>query len=329
MQTETMPTERTQSETMPPRAMQIGIQLPEVERFVAWPEVIAMAKRAEAVGFDALWLGDHLLYDLPNPAGGSGATSTIQRGPWEVWTSLAAIAAVTTRIELGPLVASTSFHAPAMLAKQAATVDAISGGRLIAGLGAGWNEREYTAFGFAYDRRVSRFEEAFTIIRTLLREHRIDFSGQFNELRDCVIDPPPSRPGGPPLMIGSVSDRMLRITLPHVDAWNVWWALFGNTPEGFAEVRERVEQTCVEVGRDPAEVQATAAVYLQLDGGAGRVMGDVRGRRMVPVRGTQQEIADQLAGFAAAGAASIQLVVDPITEASIDHLGGVLELLRR
>ena len=119
-----------------------------------------MARTAEGVGFDSLWLGDHLLYDLP---GG------VTRGPWEAWTALAALAAVTERVELGPLVASTSFHAPAMLAKQAATVDAISGGRLILGLGAGWNEREYRAFGFPYDHRVSRFEEAFAIIRGLLR----------------------------------------------------------------------------------------------------------------------------------------------------------------
>ena len=106
-----------------------------------------MARRAEAAGFDSIWVGDHLLYDLPD-----GST----RGPYEAWTTLAAIAAVTEHVEIGPLVASTSFHAPAMLAKQAATVDAISGGRLIVGLGAGWNKREYDAFGFAYDKRVGR-----------------------------------------------------------------------------------------------------------------------------------------------------------------------------
>ncbi len=177
------------------RPCRVGIQLPEVERRVEWPELIAMARAAEAVGFDSLWLGDHLLYDLP---GG------VTRGPWEVWTSLAALAAVTERVELGPLVASAGFHAPAMLAKQAATVDAISGGRLILGLGAGWNEREYRAFGFPFDRRVARFEEAFTIIRTLLRDGRIDFAGEFYRLEDCVLDPPPARPGGPPLLLGSI-----------------------------------------------------------------------------------------------------------------------------
>src|SRR3954466_12766151 len=148
-----------------PRPCRVGVQLPEVERRVGWAELISMARTAEAVGFDSLWLGDHLLYDPPD-----GST----RGPWEVWTSLAALAAVTERVEIGPLVASTSFHPPAMLAKQAATVDAISGGRLILGLGAGWNEREYRAFGFPFDHRVSRFEEAFTIVRGLLREGRMD-----------------------------------------------------------------------------------------------------------------------------------------------------------
>ncbi len=305
------------------RPCRIGIQLPEVERFVPWPEYAAMARRAEAVGFDSLWVGDHLLYDLPAPSG----SGTIQRGPWEVWTSLAAIAAVTSRIEIGPFVASTSFHAPAMLAKQAATVDAISGGRLIAALGAGWNEREYTAFGFPFDNRVSRFEEAFTIIRTLLREHRIDFAGRFYRVENGVLDPPPARPGGPPLMLGSVSDRMLRIGLPHIDSWNVWWSLYGNTPQGFAEVRERVEQVCREVGRDPTEVEATAAVYVQLEGGLGRVMGDHRGHTMLPVRGGIDELAEQIRAFADVGAAHVQLVLDPITEATIDHLGSVLAVL--
>ncbi|HSG86354.1 MAG TPA: LLM class flavin-dependent oxidoreductase, partial [Candidatus Limnocylindrales bacterium] len=120
------------------RPIRVGVQLPEVEREVRWPELRAMARLAEDVGFDSLWVGDHLLYRFA-----SGET----RGPWEAWTTLAGLAEATERIALGPLVASTSFHSPAMLAKQAATVDEISGGRLILGLGAGWNETEYRAFG--------------------------------------------------------------------------------------------------------------------------------------------------------------------------------------
>ena len=176
------------------RPCKIGVQLPEVERFVPWPEYLDLARRAEEAGFDSIWVGDHLVYDLPD-----GST----RGPYEAWTTLAAIAAVTERVEIGPLVASTGFHAPAMLAKQAATVDAISQGRLIVGLGAGWNRREYDAFGFPYDRRVSRFEEALAIIAPLLREGRTTFHGQFYDVDDCVLDPRPVREGGPPIMLGS------------------------------------------------------------------------------------------------------------------------------
>jgi probable F420-dependent oxidoreductase len=300
------------------RPCKVGIQLPEVERRVEWPELITMARTAEAVGFDSLWLGDHLVYDLP---GG------VTRGPWEVWTSLAALAAVTERVELGPLVASAGFHAPAMLAKQAATVDAISGGRLILGLGAGWNEREYRAFGFPFDRRVARFEEAFGIIRSLLRDGRVDHEGEFYRLENCVLDPPPARPGGPPLLLGSVGPRMMAIALPHVDAWNVWWADYGNTVDGFTAVRDRVLEACEQAGRDPATVASTAAVLVRLPGGAGRLMGDYAGSNSPPVQGAATEIAAHVAAMADAGADHVQLVVDPITIESIEVLGGVLDAL--
>ena len=303
-----------------PRPCRIGLQLPEVERRVEWPELFSMARLAEDVGFDALWLGDHLLYDLP---GG------VTRGPWEVWTSLAAVAAVTERVELGPLVASTSFHAPAMLAKQAATVDAISGGRLILGLGAGWNEREYRAFGFPYDHRVSRFEEAFTVIRSLLREGRVDFDGDYYRVQDCVLDPRPVRPGGPPLMLGSTGPRMLRIGLPHVQSWNIWWSDYGNSPEGFTAVRDRVEQAAAGAGRSPGEVEATAAVLVTLPGGSGRLMGETYNAPVLPVTGSADDIAAHLAAMADAGATQLQLVVDPITHASVELLAEVLAVLDR
>jgi probable F420-dependent oxidoreductase len=303
-----------------PRPCRVGIQLPEVERRVDWPELISMARAAEAVGFDSVWLGDHLLYELP---GG------VTRGPWEAWTGLAALAAVTERVELGPLVASTSFHSPAMLAKQAATVDAISGGRLILGLGAGWNEREYRAFGFPYDHRVSRFEEAFAIIRTLLRDGRVDFHGTYYRVDDCVLDPGPARPGGPPLMLGSTSPRMMSIALPHVDAWNVWWSQYGNTPEGFAALRNRVEDAAVRAGRAPGEVEATAAVLVGLPGGSGRLMGNKYNAAVAPVQGSAADISAHLEAMAAAGASHVQLVVDPITLASIEWLGAVLDTLDR
>ena len=296
----------------------VGVQLPEVERAVPWPEMVAMARTAERVGFDSIWLGDHLLYDLPDG---------VVRGPWEVWTALAALASVTERVELGPLVASTSFHAPAMLAKFAATVDAISGGRLILGLGAGWNQREYSAFGFAYDKRVSRFEEAFTIIRELVRTGRSNVRGAYYDVVDCVLDPRPVRPGGPPLMLGSVSPRMMRIGLPHVDAWNVWWSDYGNDAEGFAALRTRVEDAAEQAGRTAGEVEATAAVLVQLPGGAGRLMGETyndRAVQPVPVGG----LTEHLHAMADAGAVHLQLVLDPVTVESIETVGDSLREFR-
>ena len=296
------------------RPCKVGVQLPEVERFVPWPEYIELAQRAEAAGYDSIWVGDHLLYDLPD-----GST----RGPYEAWTALAAIAAVTERVEIGPLVASTSFHAPAMLAKQAATVDAVSGGRLLLGLGAGWNQREYDAFGFAYDRRVSRFEEALAIVVALLREGRTTFHGQFYDVDDCVIDPRPVRPGGPPLMLGSNSPRMLGIGLPVVDAWNVWWSIYDNSVERFAEVKAEVYAATPE-GRS---VEATAAVLVTLPGGRGRLMGDHYDTDVTTV--TPDDLAEHVRDLAAAGATHLQLVLDPITAESIDVVGEVLADLDR
>jgi alkanesulfonate monooxygenase SsuD/methylene tetrahydromethanopterin reductase-like flavin-dependent oxidoreductase (luciferase family) len=301
------------------RPLKVGFQLPEVEREVRWPEILELARLGEAIGFDSVWVGDHLLYR---------SEALGARGPWEAWTSLAGIAAATSRIALGPLVACTSFHNPAMLAKMAATVDEISGGRLILGLGAGWNETEYRAFGFPFERRISRFEEAFTIVRTLLREGRIDFSGEFYEARDCELLPRPVRAGGPPLMIGSIGARMLAISIPHVDAWNVWYADTGNRPEGVPALRAQVDKACLAAGRDPADVERTVAVLVQLPGGGGRAQGDPKAAAP-PVKGSPEVIAEALRGFAREGIGHVQLVVDPITAGSLEALAPVLELLDR
>ena len=233
--------------------MKIGVQLPEVEREVRWPELRRMAELAEGIGLDSIWVGDHLLYrdDGFSP-----------RGPWEAWSLLAALAPVTERVELGPLVASTSFHAPAMLAKKAATIDEISGGRLILGLGAGWNRPDYDAFGFPYDHRVSRFEEAFGIIRELLTTGQADARGTYYTVERSELRPRGPRPDGPPLMVGSIGERMLGITLPHVASWNAWFTWFGNTVDGYRALRDQVDDACRAVGRDPASVERTVALFV-------------------------------------------------------------------
>jgi alkanesulfonate monooxygenase SsuD/methylene tetrahydromethanopterin reductase-like flavin-dependent oxidoreductase (luciferase family) len=302
------------------RPLKVGVQLPEIEREVRWPELLDMVRAIEDLGFDSIWVGEHLLYRFADRG---------PRGPWEAWTLMAAIAGVTSRVAFGPLVACTNFHNPALLAKQATTIDEISGGRLVLGLGAGWNEPEFRAFGFPYDHRFDRFEEAFTIIRTLLRGGTIDFDGRWYQVRDCEILPHGPRPNGPPLMIGSNGSRMLRATLPYVDSWNSWFADTGNRPEGVPALRGRVDAACHEVGRDPAEVERTVAVLVELPGGVGRLQGAYSKAAPEPLAGSPVDMAETLRRYAHEGIGHVQLVLDPITVGSIRALGPVLVELDR
>ena len=302
------------------RPIRVGIQLPEVEREVRWPEIVDLARCIEDVGFDAIWVGEHLLYRWEDrPA----------RGPWEAWTMMGALAAATSRVSLGPLVACAGFHNPALLAKAAATIDEIAGGRFVLGLGAGWNETEFRAFGFPYDHRVDRFEEAFTIIRTLLQDGAIDFEGRYHQARDCELLPRP-RPGGPPILIGSNGPRMLRITMPHARAWNTWYADTANTPDGVRPLTDIVDAACADVGRDPATIARTVAVHVRMPGGRGRTMGDdATTVRIVPLEGEPEDIAEGLRAYAAVGVSEVQVVLDPIDRPSVERFAAVLPFLDR
>jgi probable F420-dependent oxidoreductase len=303
----------------PGRPLGVGVQLPEVEREVRWPELRAIARTAEQAGFDSIWFGDHLLYRYE-----SGET----RGPWEAWTTLAGLAEATGRVAIGPLVAATAFHSPFMLAKQAATVDEISGGRLVLGIGAGWNPVEFAALGIPFGHRIGRFEEAFTIVRTLLAHGAIDFEGEFFSARDAELLPRPARAGGPPILIGSSGPRMLAATIPYVAAWNAWYADTGNSPDGVAALRDVVDQAACDTGRDPAQIERTVAVQVRMPGGTGRIMGDTNPRMAVPpLEGSPERIAAELRAYARAGIGHVQLVVDPITEASVAALAPALEAL--
>jgi probable F420-dependent oxidoreductase len=289
--------------------VKIGIQLPEVERDVRWPEYVAMARAAEEAGFDSIWIGDHLLYEQP------------ERGPWEAWTLMSALAAVTERVTLGPLVACLGFHPPGLIAKMAATVDEVSGGRFTLGVGAGWNDREFAAFGLPYDRRVSRFAEAFEILRRLLAGERATLDGSFWRAEDAVLLPPPQR--RVPLMVGSNGPRMLRITLPWVDAWNTWWDDYGNSAEGFAALDARVSAAAADAGRDPSAIRRSACALVVLDRSAGE-------RPLLPhAPPIETGIAERLRELGDAGADEVILVVSPITERSIRQLGDVVADLRR
>jgi probable F420-dependent oxidoreductase len=294
-----------------PRLVRVGVQLPEVEREVPWTEYVAMARAAEEVGFDSIWLGDHLLYREDGRP---------ERGPWEMWTMLAGLAAVTERVSLGPLVACTAFHPPGVLAKMAATVDQLSGGRLVLALGAGWNEAEFRAFGLPFDHRASRFEEAFEIIRRLVAGERVTMRGRFHTVDDAVLLPRPSR--RPPLMVGSTGERVLRATLRHVHVWNTWYDLYGNTPEGFAPLNEKVSAIAEEVGRPPGEIERSACLLVAPE-------GDERPDRWdaPPLTGSMERIAARIRELAEAGANEVILVVTPITKRSIRDLGEAVSIL--
>jgi probable F420-dependent oxidoreductase len=292
--------------------VRIGIQLPEVEREVRWPEYLAMARAAEAVGFDSIWVGDHLLYRDDGP----------ERGPWDAWTLLAALAAGTQRVQLGPLVACTAFHPPGLIARMAATLAEVSGGRFVLGLGAGWNEEEFRAFGLPFDHRVSRFEESFTIIRRLLAGERVTFEGTYCQAEGAVLAPAPA--ARPSLMIGSNGPRMLAIALPHVDVWNTWYEDIGNSAEGFAALGDRISAAARAAGREPAEIERSACVYVALDRSD---HGRARSPEAPPLEGPAARIASRLSEFAQAGADEAILVVNPISERSIRALAEVLALL--
>ena len=203
--------------------MKIGLMLflandRENNRKRPYATIRAIAQQAETDGFDSLWLADHLLYRTP------GAPT---RGIWECWTMLAALAEATERVAIGTLVLCNSFRNPSILAKMATTVDEVSGGRLILGVGAGWNEPEYAAFGLPFDHRVDRFEEALQILKPLLQEGHVDFAGQYYHARNCDDVPRGPRQAGPPLLVGSEGPRMLKLTAQYADLWNtaIWACL--------------------------------------------------------------------------------------------------------
>jgi alkanesulfonate monooxygenase SsuD/methylene tetrahydromethanopterin reductase-like flavin-dependent oxidoreductase (luciferase family) len=288
----------------------VAVQLPEVERPVHWPEYRALALAAEEVGFDGIYVGDHLLYR------GDGRP---ERGPWSAWELLAALAAVTERVQLGPLVACAGFHPPAVLAKMAATITDISASRFVLALGAGWNEAEFRAFGIPFDRRVARFEEAFAIIRGLLAGERVTLHGEFHTVDDAVLLPAAEHRTR--LMIGSNGPRMLRAALPHVDAWNTWYEDYGNSAEGFAALNARISEAARAAGRAPEEITRSACAFVVLDRDAGeRRVSD----QVPPIEGSADAIAARIRELGEAGADEVILVVSPINERSIRTLGTAL-----
>ena len=310
----------------PARGLKVGMYVPFSERQMQgetprWADILAMARRAEAVGFDSLWVPDHLIqyYEGVEPRGG-----------WECWTLVAALAAVTERVELGTIVTATSFRNPALLAKIVDTVEEISGGRVILGLGTGYHEPEYRAFGYPYDHLFSRFAEALTILHGLLRHGRIDFAGKYYEARECELRPRGPRPAGPPIMIGSSGPKMLGLLARYADLWNVWLVHGVSRAEAIPPLRERVDAACREAGRDPATVGRTATVLVDFIG------TDDVGLRLMrpastpePIRGDAPAVAAALRAFAGEGIAHLQIFLQPNNLAGIERFAPVLEAVKR
>lgn len=307
--------------------LKLGIILPEAEFDMGgetprWRNYKAMARMAEQIGLDSVWFVDHLLYRQGK------ATVVEQQGAWECWTMLTGLAAITERVELGSLVTPTSFRNPAVFAKQIDAVEEISGGRVILGLGAGWNEPEYSAFGLAYDRRVSRFEEAFTIIRSLLRDGEVDFEGTYYSARDCALCPRGPRPEGPPLMIGSTGKRMLRIALPHVQMWNAWLCGGESAASRVPDLRETVDAACAGVDRDPAEIERSVSIIVD-PSGRHEVPASMDPDTAKPLTGSPEEIAAGLKAFADEGIRHLQFYLVPNTLETLERFHKVLEAMGR
>jgi alkanesulfonate monooxygenase SsuD/methylene tetrahydromethanopterin reductase-like flavin-dependent oxidoreductase (luciferase family) len=296
--------------------MRIGVVVPMSlsdgpGRMPTWPQVRAFGEHAEAAGLHSLWVCDHLL---------SGPSDDHAQGIHEGWTILAALAASTRRAELGQLVTCTSFRHPALLAKMATTTDAVSGGRLVLGLGAGWYDPEYKAFGYPTDHRVGRFEEAVAIIGPLLRGERVTLAGTYYQARDAVVRPPPDRPI--PILVAAKGRRMLRLTARHADAWNTAW--FGLPDDRLHRRLAELNAALEAEGRDPATLRRTVGMEVRDPQAAdsGEDLGEGFG-------GSVDELAWAIDAHERLGFDDLIVQLEPKTTRSLDRLAEALALRAR
>ena len=260
-------------------------------KFSFWPsasrtpaDLLDDARMAEDTGWHGVWLADHY---MPNTADGKPARGNVH----ECWALLPALAAVTQRVRIGTLVSPTSVHHPALLAKRAATIDWLSGGRMVLGIGAGWQINEHHAYGFELEppgKRVTRFEEAIQIVRSMLSQESTTFSGSCYDIVEAPCDPKPVQ-SPLPILVGTSSPRMLRITARHADEWNTW----GN-PEHAADCRAALVAACNEVGRDPATMWTSVNALV----GLGEVAAPP-GR--ASISGSAEQLIDEFGKYAEAG----------------------------
>jgi probable F420-dependent oxidoreductase len=281
--------------------MKVGVMLPVGDMDAAkgssatWSHVRAVAEAAEGSGLDSAWIADHLLAQMPD--------GTVH-GMQDAWTLLTAVAAVTSRLELGPLVLCGSFRDPSVIAKMAVTFDEVSGGRLVLGLGAGWHDPEYEAFGFPTDHRVSRFAEALEIIVRLLRREQVSFAGRYHRLSEARLLPPPTR--SIPVLVAGRRPRMLRLTASWADAWNTAW--YAEPNDKLQAELEEFERALVDTGRPTDDVQRTLGIVVGED--------------------PPDTIARRLDTWAGIGFDHVIAEVAPITPESVERLGSGVRLFR-
>jgi probable F420-dependent oxidoreductase len=267
-----------------------------------------MACRMEDVGFDSIWVYDHFLLRRPEQP-------TV--GSWECWTTLSALGQATTRVQLGTIVLCVPFRNPAMVAKMASTLDEISGGRLILGLGAGWHEPEFAATGAPFDHLASRFEEALKIICPLLRDGQVDFEGTFYSARESELAPRGPRANGPPIMLAGARPRMQRLAARYGDSWNTAW---DTELESVARRVDGIRAACGAEGRNPDTlgITALAAVHFPDLGPAARPS----------LTGTVEEFARTLQRYADLGVAHMIVEIAPYSTSAVDRFAKAVERFR-
>ena len=319
---------------MPFANRKIGLGVPHWERSAArgtprGTDMMRFVKAAEEVGADSVWVTDHLLGE-PYIDGPSYNTKFSEdwkgyrTGYWECWTLLAAFAAVTERVEIGSLVSNTGFRNPGLLARMADNVDELSKGRVVLGLGAGDYPSEHLFFGYPWERRISRFEEALQIIRPLMRGEEVTFDGEFYRTHEAKLVPKGGRPEGPPILIGMLmgGPRMSRLVAQYADVWNCWLHQVDSRLFRYEEARERIVAACEKHGRDPATLGKNVSVSVCLPGHS------VYTEDSPVIGGSIDEIVDNLGAWLEADLDHINAWLEPSTLEGIEGFSRVLEQLR-
>lgn len=298
------------------RRLRIGVQLNTTQREFRWSEIRELARAVEVAGLDSVWTEDHIQYQ---------DKSGRWIAPWDAWTILAGIATVTERVRIGTMVSPLSLRHPVLLARHAASVQEVSGGRLVLGIGLGHGEAEYRALGTNLEHRFGKFREAFEILLQALEEGAADHQGRYFTTEGFRLLPRPDDLARPALMIGSDGPKTLRLTLPHVESWN--WDGFVDDPEEFAAASRAVDAICAEVGRDPRDVQRTAHLVVRLSNPEGLPIDPLPPHLRI-IEGETDAVAARLRAFADAGADEVMLIVDPARTEAMDELARAAEELR-